>query len=289
MNASIVRRGAAALRANSDTRRWLDYVRRIPRIDDDEAADLARRFQDGDARAGEQLVAAHLYVVLQVAARLRVRGDSAFDLVQEGNAGLLDALHRYEPDRGVPFSAYSRYWARARMLAFVSSHRRMVQPGRPTRTRVASLLTAIEDHEARGLPIDDASLAHALDWRLDQVRDAREALVYAEATLDGPTADGGYALSERLPTDALDPEAEVGSIQLAQKVSAAVVSFADSLDKERDQILFFERIASDEPTSLADLGRRFGVSRERARQLEARLIPRFRAHLRDAVGYDLAG
>lgn len=289
MQASIVRRGASALRANSDTRRWLDYVRQIPRIDDDNAADLARRFQAGDRWAGEQLVAAHLYVVIQVAMRLHVRTDSAFDLIQEGNAGLLDALHRYEPERGVPFSAYSRYWARARMLAFVSSHRRLVQPGRPTRTRVASLLRELEQRESNGLPVDDVSLAQALDWRVEHVRDAREALVYNEAALDGPPTDGNHALAERLTDDTLDPEAEVGALELAQKVSAAVVSFADTLDKERDQVLFFERIASDEPASLADLGRRFGVSRERARQLEARLVPQFRAHLRDAVGYDLAG
>lgn len=285
MRNTLVRRASAALRADPQTRRWLDFVRRIPRISDERAAELARAHRAGDAHAGEELVAAHLYVVLQVAMKLRVRADSAFDLIQEGNAGLLDALHRYEPERGVPFSAYSRYWARARMLAYVSSHSRLVQPGRPTRRRVSALLSEIEHREASGLPTDDVSLAEALDLTPEQVGQIREAMRYGEAVLDAPE-EGNLALVERLSDDEMDPEEEIASRQVAQRVAQAVVSFADTLDKERDQILFFERIASDEPASLADLGRRFGVSRERARQLEARILPRFREHLREAVGFD---
>lgn len=285
MQHALVRRASTALQTDPQTRRWLAFVRSIPRVTDERAAQLAQAFHDGDRHAGEELVAAHLYVVLQVAMRLRVRQDSAFDLIQEGNAGLLDALHRFEPDRGVPFSAYSRYWARARMLAYVSSHGRLVQPGRPTRKRVAALLTEIERREARGLPTDDVSLANSMEITPEQVGQIREAMRYGEAVLDAPE-EGNLTLAERLSDDEADPEEELASRQVAQRVAQAVVSFADSLDKERDQILFFERIASDEPVSLADLGRRFGVSRERARQLEARILPRFREHLREVVGFD---
>ncbi|MCB9670236.1 MAG: sigma-70 family RNA polymerase sigma factor [Alphaproteobacteria bacterium] len=286
MRNALVRRASTALQADPDTRRWLSFVRDIPRITDHRAAELARAFRAGDAHAGEQLVAAHLYVVLQVAMRLRVRADSAFDLIQEGNAGLLDALHRFEPDRGVPFSAYSRYWARARMLAFLSTHSRLVQPGRPTRRRVAALLSEVERREARGEVVDDEALAGALEIQPDQVRRIRDAMAYGESVLDAPEEEGGRALSDRLAAPLADPEEQAVSRQLASRVADAVVSFADTLDKERDQVLFFERIASDEPTSLADLGRRFGVSRERARQIEARILPRFREHLRQAVGFD---
>lgn len=285
MSTSLVRRGSTALRTDPAARRWLDFVRSIPRITDDDASDLARRFREGDANAGEQLVAAHLYVVLQVAMRLRVRADSAFDLIQEGNAGLLDALHRFEPDRGVPFSAYSRYWARARMMAFVSTHSRLVQAGRPTRRRVAHLISEIERREALGLPTDDAALATAMDLEPLQIHDLRTASQYGEAILDAPS-ESGLTLSDRLASPHPDPEQQAEQNQVGQRLADAVVSFADSLDKERDQILFFERIASDEPTSLAELGRRFGVSRERARQLEARILPRFREHVRRRVGLE---
>lgn len=270
-------RSTGRLARSEDVRRWMDFVRRIPRVGDDEALELARRFRDGDASAGERLVAAHLYVVLQVASRLRVQPEHALDVVQEGNGGLLDALHRFDPDRGVPFSVYSRYWARARMLAYVSTYRRLVQPGRPTRKLLTRILQETDRRQARGLPIDDASIAAALEVPVDSVTFAR-----AQVPRPDHLEDAAEPL-DRLASDVPDPEALASRHQLSQRVSEAVVSFADGLTDTRDEVLFFERIASDDPVSLADLGRRFGVSRERMRQLEARLLPRFRDHLERAV------
>ncbi|MEZ4321937.1 MAG: sigma-70 family RNA polymerase sigma factor [Myxococcota bacterium] len=280
-------RAHATLRTTQDetTRRWLKYVRSIPRVDDAEGLELARRFRDGDKEAGEQLVAAHLYVVLQVAMRLRVQSDLAFDLIQEGNGGLLDALHRFDPSRGIPFSAYSRYWARARMLAWVSSHHRIVRVGRPTRELAFRLAKEREHRETLGLPIDLASLAEACDATMAEVERAQQLMIYGEDALGAPAADGQIALAERISDDdGLTPEDEASRREISSRLSDAVVAFADTLDVERDQVIFFERITSDDPVSLADLGRRFDISRERARQLEARIVRNFRAFLQEWAG-----
>lgn len=273
----IVHREDGVITRSAEARRWMDFVRNIPAIDDDEGLELARRFQDGDEQAGERLVAAHLYVVLQVAQRLRVRTDHALDLIQEGNAGILDALHRFDPERGVPFSAYARYWARARMLAYVSTHRRLVQPGRPTRDLLRRVIRERERRQARGEPVDDVALAEALEVSVASVRRALDTVPKTTEAYDGEAAlvflPGGR-----------DPEAEVASREVSSKVSDAVASFVDTLRDEREEVIFFERITSDEPVSLSELGRRFGVSRERARQLEARILPRFREHLEREVG-----
>lgn len=262
---------------SAEVRRWMDFVRKIPRVSDDEALELARRFQAGDERAGEQLVAAHLYVVVQVAQKLSVHAEHALDVVQEGNGGLLDALHRFDPERGVPFSAYSRYWARARMLAYVSTYRRLVQPGRPTRRLLTRVLQEVDRREARGDATDDAAVAEALGVTVEAIEHARARVPLPDHQYDA--ADG----LEQIAAVSPDPEALASRQELSRRVSEAVVSFADTIDDERDEVLFFERMASDEPVSLADLGRRFGVSRERMRQLEARLMPRFREHLERAV------
>lgn len=276
MNTLAPRRTGRLVRS-AEVRRWMDFVKRIPRIDDEEALELARRFREGDAHAGEQLVAAHLYVVLQVALRLSVHAEHALDVVQEGNGGLLDALHRFDPDRGVPFSVYSRYWARARMLAYVSTYRRLVQPGRPTRRLLTKILQEVDARRARGDATDDAAVAEALGVTVEAIEHARTSVPLPDHQYDA--ADGLDQVAAFTP----DPETLASRHEISQRVSEAMVSFADTLENERDEVLFFERVASDEPVSLADLGRRFGVSRERMRQLEARLVPRFREHLERAV------
>jgi RNA polymerase sigma-32 factor len=269
---------------DENTQRWMQLVRNIPRLTDDEGLDLARRFRDGDQQAGERLVAAHLYVVIQVALRLRVHSDLAFDLIQEGNTGLLDALHRFEPHRGIPFSAYSRYWARARMLAWVSSHHRIVRVSRPTRELAQHLARAREDRVAHGLPADTRSLADAVGATYAEAERAQMLADYHEAGLDLAPEPGQLPLAERLADDAPGPDELAARAQLAARMGDAVVAFADTLEPGRDQVIFFERVTSDEPTSLADLGRRFGVSRERARQLEARILRQFRTFLEDWMG-----
>ncbi|MCB9673582.1 MAG: sigma-70 family RNA polymerase sigma factor [Alphaproteobacteria bacterium] len=267
------------------TKRWFKYVRAIPRVDDDQGLELARRFRDGDRQAGEELVAAHLYVVIQVAMRLRVQTDLAFDLIQEGNAGLLDALHRFDPTRGIPFSAYSRYWARARMLAWVSSHHRIVRVGRPTRELAHRLAREREHRETLGLPCDLASLAAACDATVAEVERAELLTTYHEDGFNAPQPDGQLALAERISDDdGHTPEDEAALRELSSRLGDAVVAFADTLEVERDQVIFFERVTSDDPVSLADLGRRFGISRERARQLEARIVKSFRTFLEGWAG-----
>jgi len=281
---ALVRSQTLRHTADETTRRWLKYVRTIPRVDDAAGIDLARRFQEGDKNAGEHLVAAHLYVVLQVAMRLRVQADMAFDVIQEGNAGLLDALHRFDPTRGIPFSAYSRYWARARMLAWVSSHHRIIRVGRPTRELAHRLARVREHRETLGLPVDLASLADACDASLADAERAQQLMSYQEAGYDASPDDGQVALAERISGPGLSPEEEASHLQLASQLGDAVVAFADTLEVERDQVIFFERITSDEPASLAELGRRFEISRERARQLEARIKRNFKTYLTEWMG-----
>jgi RNA polymerase sigma-32 factor len=283
MNA-LVRSQTLRHTQDETTKRWLKYIRAIPRVDDAEGLDLARRFQDGDKDAGEQLVAAHLYVVIQVAMRLRVQSDLAFDLIQEGNGGLLDALHRFDPSRGIPFSAYSRYWARARMLAWVSSHHRIVRVGRPTRELAFRLAREREHRETLGLPCDLASLAEACDASMADIDRAQQLMTYNEAELSSTPGDGHITLAERISDNGLSPEDETSRREIASRLGDAVVAFADTLDVERDQVIFFERVTSDDPVSLADLGRRFEISRERARQLEARIVRNFRGFLEDWAG-----
>lgn len=250
-------------------------VERIPRLSEAEAQDLATRSREGDPHAGEELVARHLYVVLQLATQMRVRPDNALDLLQEGSLGLLEALRRFDVDRGVPFSAYARYWARARMLAYISTYRRLVQPGRPTRQLLSKILRMEQHLAGTGDPTDDTAIAAALGVGEADVRRARSTV-----PLHDDSFDSGEHL-DRVAHAEDDPETAVARQEISRRVADAVTAFAGTLDNPRDQILFFERIASDEPVSLAELGRRFGVSRERVRQLESRLLPRFRTHLKE--------
>jgi RNA polymerase sigma-32 factor len=261
--------------ADPDLARYLKLVRAQPTLTPDEERRLALAYRDGDQQAGERLVLANLHVVVKIAFRYHSRMGHLIDLVQEGNLGLLRALEKYDPARGVPFSAYARYWVRAMVLRFLMENHHLASLANTREGRRLFWEMARERRrlEAGGETADSRRLADALGTDEDEVV-AVSRLSARELSLSDPGPDGGRTWLEVLPDPAsTDPDARIDEQRLAEQVRTGVAEFAQGLG-ERDRRILEARIVAEEPATLGMLSDELGVSRERVRQLEARLRTR---------------
>jgi RNA polymerase sigma-32 factor len=261
--------------------RYLKLVRAQPRLTTEQERELAIAYQDGDTNAGERLVLANLHLVVRIAFRYHARMGQVVDLVQEGNLGLLRALQKYDPSRGVPFSAYARYWIRAMVLRFLLENHHLASTANTREGRRLFWEMARERHriESTGESAGSRRLADALGADESEVV-AMSRLSARELSLTDAGPDGGRSWLEVIPDPAApDPDGQIDDRRLADKVRHGLAAFAEGLG-ERDRRILEARIVADEPATLGMLSDELGVSRERVRQLEVRI----RSQLGQALG-----
>jgi RNA polymerase sigma-32 factor len=234
--------------------RYIRDLRRCKPMTREHEHDVAMELvRTGDRRLAQELVEANLRLVIKIAAEYsRFHGNLA-DLVQEGNIGLLEAVSRYEPDRGVRLASYAGWWIRAYILKYVLDTARIVRTGR---SRV----------ERRGFFHGQAP---PVDVSLDDPVGGED----SSATMLDRMADGR---SE--PADNAVEAAELHAI-LCEELER----FGDGL-AERDAAVFHERLMAEEPRPRKEIASRFALSRERIRQIEKRLLERFRVCAGPSLG-----
>jgi len=265
---------------------YLAEVRRHPLLTREEERSLARRVRsNGDRAARIRLVSSHLRLVVKMA-REHLRPPLVLmDLIQEGNLGLVHAVERFDPERGVTLSAYAAWWIRAYQLRFIMENWKLVKLGTTDvqrklffrlRTEQQRLLTA-------GLEPTPRLLAERLDVPEQDVVEMNQRLQQDDVRLDAPALPGGDAPSTQLP--ALPPGApaaddQLAECQLVQRLKSELAGFTQELEDPRGRFILEHRLLSETPLSLEAIGQRFGVSRERARQVEAELLQQLRDFLR---------
>jgi len=207
------------------------------------------------------------------------------DLVQEGNLGLLRALRRYDPTRGASLASYAVWWIRAYQLRFVMANHRLVKIGTTAAQRrlFFTLRGACRRLEAAGLPVTDDRLALALHAPIDQVGQMRQRLSAREASIDASRDSERGGLVESLSDPCPAPDVAAEGAELRTLLHAEVEDFRGRLSG-RDRQLFDARFCDGSDSSLQALARRFGISRERTRQLERRLLERLRRRIDGHLG-----
>ena len=255
----------------------------ISREDEHELA--IRWTEEGDMDAGRRLVLSNLRLVVKVAMEYRRAWTNTLDLIQEGNMGLMEAVQRYDPYQGVRLSSYAVYWVRAYILKYILDNMRSVRLGTTRASR--KLFFQLNKEKARlereGFEVSPKLIAERLDVSEDDVLEMENRLSRPDTYLDTPlnrdeggrsTVGDGFAA----PTESA--EVSLGAAELQRTFQEQIKSFATTLS-ERDAQILRERLLQEEPRTLADMGAEFGVSRERVRQLEARLIDRLRAYMQE--------
>jgi RNA polymerase sigma-32 factor len=255
---------------------------------EEEHALAVRYTETADVDAAARLVTAHLRLVVKIAFEYRRAYRNMMDLIQEGNMGLMQAVRKYDPYRGVKLSSYAAYWIRAYMLRYILANFRMVKLGTTQAQR--KLFFNLNKEKAKltamGIEPTAAEVARRLDVQESEVEEMEKRLARGDASLDAPMneSDGRSTTRvELLPAPGTSPEQVNEGAELNHLLRVHLDEFRKNL-VGKDLIIFDERLIADEPKTLAELGEHFGVSRERIRQLEARLTGRLREYLADRLG-----
>ena len=257
-------------------------VGRIPLLSRDEERELAEQFRDEqDVEAARKLVAANLRFVVKVAFEYKNYNIRMTDLIQEGNVGLMHAVSKFDPDRGYRLISYAVWWIKAYIQNYIIKNWSMV----PISARRKALfgkrkaLPAASDEQGKETEADtdSAGEVHYLvateQQRAASAADAQRELQLArrDFSLDATVGeDGSTTHLSRLESQDPSQEESLGQAEVVKQVQDAIASIIDDLD-DRGRFILMNRLVADEPLSLAEIGQEFGVSRERARQLELRV------------------
>jgi RNA polymerase sigma-32 factor len=270
---------------NDGLSRYLRRVREARRLDRDEELALVRRYQEhGDLEARQALLTASLRAVAAIAFKYRRYGVPLDELVAEGNFALVHALSKFDPNRGNRFMTYAAFWVRAHVLNHVIGSFSMVGAGsgvlrtkiffklRRERTRILNLVG--EGEQA------DLLLAQSLGLGVDKVRGMVRRLEARDVSIDSSVNEGVAPLLERLSSPEPSLDEVLANVELTGRLRSSVERAFAGLDA-RERYIAERRLLADEEDqpSLAEIGRRLGVSRERARQLETRAKRKLRPGL----------
>ena len=266
---------------------WLAEVKRHPLLSREEEAALARHFRErGDPKARASLVASNLRLVVKLAREHHRPPLLLMDLIQEGNLGLVIAVERFEPERGVRLCTYAAWWIRAYLLRFIMENWRLVKLGTTDVQR--KLFFRMRQEEGRllasGQEVTPRLLAARMGVPEQDVIEMDQRLRQDEVRLDASAPDderGRPAPSRALPSGEPTVDEELGHRELTSWFHEKVHDFAHALHDERERYILEHRLLAEEPETLQTIGQRFRVSRERARQVEAGLIASMREYLHE--------
>ncbi len=265
---------------------YITHVKSIPTLTREDEHDLAVKYRDTqDAAAGDKLVNANLRYVVAIALTYRRYGLRLGDLVAEGNVGVVTALRKFDPDKGTRFVTYAAYWIRAYILNYVIRSWSLVGSGsgplrsklffqlRRERARIANLVS--EKDEAM------AQLAAQLGTTVEKLTPMMQRLESRDVSLDQQVfSDSEQTRMDLLESTEIPQDEVVEHHENEARIGGRVKVALSGLDA-RERFIVEQRMLADEELSLAEIGRRLGVSRERARQLEARAKKKLRKSLAD--------
>ena len=287
--------GGGGLVRDDPLRAYMAEVQRHPVLSREEEHALAVHYREtGDLEAAYKLVASNLRLVVKIAHEYRRTAFQLLDLVQEGNLGLMQAVKKYDPWKGVKLSSYAAWWIRAYIIRFVMENWRMVKLGTTQAQRKLFFNLAKERDKllARGIEPTPRLLAKNLQVEESEVEEMSARMAADDLSLDAPVSpDGDDARQTRLDrmADGGGPapaDVQMGDEELRRIFREKLEAFAKTVTDEKERYIFDHRLLPPEgetPLTLQEIGDRFKLTRERARQIEAKLTARLRAYMKAEI------
>ena len=281
--------GAGSIARYDALETYMREVQRHPLLSPEDEHRLAAEYtKTGSVDLAARLVTANLRLVVKIAYEYRRAYRNIMDLVQEGNIGLMQAVKRYDPYRGVKLSSYAAWWIRAYMLRFILNNWRLVKIGTTQAQRRLFFNLSKEKAKLTAMGIEPTSeeIAKRLNVEESEVIEMDRRLARSDASLDAPVKDGESRSTSRLellPSTGDAPDSVAESAEIEELLKVQLDEFRKTLSG-KDVAIFDKRLVADEPLTLQELGDEFGVSRERVRQLEARLTGKLRDYLKKTLG-----
>jgi RNA polymerase sigma-32 factor len=268
---------------------YLSEINRYALLTVEEEQRLARRFcADGDTRSAHRLVTANLRFVVKVAYEYRSYGFRMADLIQEGNIGLMKAVQKFDPDKGIRLISYAVWWIRAYIQNYILKSWSLVKLGTTQAQRKLFFSLArtkreldkvSHEHGNDSDAHDAAKVARKLRVKPTEVREMEQRMDGRDLSLDAPLGeDGGYSHVDFVVAGTPAQDEELSGAQEQRLVQGKVGEALARLD-QRERYIIEMRVMSERPLTLKELGEHFGFSRERARQLEIRAKDKLKQEL----------
>ena len=270
--------------------RYLQEIRKYPMLTSEEELDLSRRWRNSeDMEAAHKLVTSHLRLVAKIAMGYRGYGLPVGELISEGNVGMMQAVKRFDPDRGFRLATYAMWWIRAAIQEYILHSWSLVKMGTTAAQkklffnlrRLKGQMQAIEDGDLQ--PEQVAKIARVLAVPEQDVINMNRRLAAPDHSLNAPVR----ADSEGEWQDWLVDESESQETMIAEReeVSGRKALLANALKtlNERERHILIERRLKDDATTLEDLSQQYGISRERVRQIEVRAFEKLQKSMKGQV------
>lgn len=277
-------RGSTQVTPSDPLQRYLAEIRRYEVMEPEEQQAMAVKFREtGDLSLAKKLVTTNLRLVVKIAMEYKSTYTNVLDLIQEGNVGLMKAVSNYDPYKGTRLSYYASWWIRSYILKFLLDNFRLVKVGttQAQKKLFYNLMREKDRLEAQGITAGPKLLADTLNVKEKDVREMSHRLSSrgGETSLDQTAGDG----DERSPKDTLVDPGQGADEALAQRQLQGILAdhiseFVQTLN-EKERILFHERMMSEDPKTLQEIADQFSVTRERARQIEAKVVEKLRKHM----------
>ncbi len=271
--------------------RYLQEIRRFPMLEADQEFMLAKRWREKeDVEAAHQLVTSHLRLVAKIAMGYRGYGLPVSELISEGNVGMMQAVKRFDPDRGFRLATYAMWWIRAAIQEYILHSWSLVKMGTTAAQkklffnlrRLKGQMQAIEDGDLK--PEHVKKIAETLSVPEDDVVQMNRRLVAPDHSLNAPLrvdSDGEWQ-DWLVDENAVDQEEQLAeSDELGKRRELLMAALETLTDRERH--ILEERRLKDDPTTLEDLSQVYNISRERVRQIEVRAFEKLQRSIKNAA------
>lgn len=265
---------------------YFERIKKFPLLSREEETDLARRYQnDGDLQAAHKLVTSHLRLSARMALGYRHYGLSVQDLISEGNVGLMQAVKKFDPEKGNRLSTYAMWWIRAALNQYVLSSWSMVKMG--TVAAQKKLFFNLRKMKARLGIYNNSQLDNEVVTDIADTLDVSESEVVQmngrigrDSSLNRPVSEEWDIEQQDILTDEMPNQEEMLGDSEEYNYRRSLLDGAMESLSGRERDIIHSRRISEEPETLEDLGSRYGISRERVRQIENRAFQKLSADVR---------
>ena len=272
-----------AVEAFDPLKRYLMEIRKFPLLTREQELALAKKWwEEKDLQAAYQLVVSNLRLVVKIAFEYQRAYSNLLDLFQEGNLGLMQAVKKFDPYRDVKLSSYASWWIRAYILKFLIDNWSLVKIGTTQAQRKLFFRLKKEKGrlEAMGFDPGPKLLAGTLNVSKDAITEMDQRLEGGDLSLNAPLEeDVGQTYMDVLPSSET-LEDTVADTEFKEILGRKIQEFTRTL-KDKEAFLLENRLMADEPLTLQEAGDRLKISRERARQIEKRVVDKLRTYLKD--------
>lgn len=258
---------------------YLMEVSRYPLLSREEEATVARHYHEHhDPESAKKLVVSNLRLVVKIALEYSRAFHNLLDLIQEGNIGILRAVKKYDPSKGTRFSYYASWWVRAYILKFIVDNFRLVRLGttQAQKKLFYNLMKEKRKIESMGFSPDSKLLAEKMDVKEKEVIEMEQRMGASDMSLDAPAPHYEGKLNiDMFASDQPPADEKVMDEELKSKLFSNLEEFVATL-KDKEKKIFRERLYAEVPKTLQDIADEYGITRERIRQLEERVVSKLK-------------